>query len=37
MQTIIESELYIDYGFFGGLAAMSDLRELLDELYDCLD
>ena len=37
MQTIIESELYSDYGFFGGLAAMSELRELLDELYESLD
>jgi hypothetical protein len=37
VQTIIESELYIDYGLLSGLAAMSELRELLDELYDCLD
>ena len=33
VQTINESELYIDYGFFGGLVAMSELGELLDELY----
>ncbi len=33
MQTIIASELYIDYGLFSGLAAMSEMRELLDELY----
>ena len=37
MRTISESELYIDHGFFGGLAAMSELRELLDELYEGLD
>jgi hypothetical protein len=37
VRTISESELYIDYGFFGGLAAMSELRELLDELYESLD
>jgi hypothetical protein len=33
VQTIIATELYIDYGFFSGLAAMSEMRELLDELY----
>ncbi len=37
VQTIIDSELYIDYGLFSGLAAMSELRELLDELYESLD
>jgi hypothetical protein len=36
VQTIIASELYIDYGLFSGLAAMSDMRELLDELYEGL-
>ena len=33
MQTIIESEVYIDCGLLSGLAAMSEMRELLDELY----
>jgi hypothetical protein len=28
--------LYIDYGLFSGLAAMSEMRELLDELYEGL-
>lgn len=36
MQTIVASELYIDYGLFSGLAAKSELRELLDELYESL-
>lgn len=33
MQTIIVRELYIDYGLLSGLAAMSEIRELLDEFY----
>ncbi len=33
MRAVIDSELYIDYGLFSGLAAMSEMRELLDELY----
>lgn len=33
VQTIIAAALYIDYGLFSGLAAKSELRELLDELY----
>lgn len=33
MQTTIASELNIDYGWLSGLATMSELRELLDELY----
>ena len=36
MQTIIASELYIDYGLLSGLASKSELRELLDELYESL-
>lgn len=36
MQMVIDSELYLDSGFFSGLAAMSELRELLDELYGSL-
>ena len=36
VQTINTSELYIDYGLLSGLAAMSEMRELLDELYDSL-
>ena len=34
MQTINATELYIDYGLLSGLAAMSELRELLDEIYE---
>ena len=37
MQTIIATTLYIDYGLFSGLAAKSELRELLDELYGNVD
>ncbi len=43
MQTVIDSgfyldsELYLDSGFFSGLQAMSEMRELLDELYGRLD
>jgi hypothetical protein len=37
MQTIIASELYVDDELFSGLAAMSEMRELLDELYGNLD
>ena len=36
MQTVIDSGLYIDYGLFSGLAAKSELRELLDEFYENL-
>ncbi len=32
MQTV-DSALYIDSGLLSGLEAMSELRELLDELY----
>jgi hypothetical protein len=37
VQTIIASELYIDHGLFSGLVAMSEMRELLDDLYESLD
>ena len=39
MQTVIDSgsyidtEFYIDIGLLSGLQAMSEMRELLDELY----
>jgi hypothetical protein len=33
VQMTIDSELYIDSGLLSGLAAMSEIRELLDELY----
>lgn len=33
MQTVIDSSLYIDSGLLSGLEAMSEMRELLDELY----
>ena len=36
MQTITATELYIEYGLLSGLAAMSEMRELLDELYEGL-
>ena len=37
MQTVIDSAFYIDSGFLSGLEAMSELRELLDEIYGSLD
>jgi hypothetical protein len=36
VQLAIDSALYIDYGLLSGLAAKSELRELLDELYESL-
>jgi hypothetical protein len=36
VQTITATELYVEYGLFSGLAAMSEMRELLDELYEGL-
>jgi hypothetical protein len=33
MQTVIDSGLYIDSGLVSGLEAMSEMRELLDEIY----
>jgi hypothetical protein len=36
VQTVIDSGLYIDWGLLSGLAAKSELRELLDELYGSL-
>jgi hypothetical protein len=36
VQIAINNQLYLDSGFFSGLAAMSELRELLDELYENL-
>ncbi len=37
MQTVIDTAFYIDSGLLSGLEAMSELRELLDELYGRLD
>ncbi len=37
MQAVIDRGLFIDSGFFSGLEAMSEMRELLDELYGSLD
>jgi hypothetical protein len=34
VQMAIDSGLYIDYGLLSGLAAKSELRELLDEFYE---
>ena len=36
IQTVIDSGLYIDSGLLSGLEAMSELRELLDEIYGSL-
>jgi hypothetical protein len=36
VQTVIDIEVYLDSGLLSGLAAMSELRELLDELYESL-
>ena len=33
MRMVIDSELYLDSGLFSGLAAMSEIRELLNDLY----
>ncbi len=37
MQTVIDTAFYIDSGLLSGLEAMSELKELLDELYGRLD
>ena len=37
MQTPVESGLYLESGLLSGLEAMSEMRELLDELYGSLD
>ena len=34
MQAVIDSALYIDSGLLSGLEAMSEMRELLDEIYE---
>ncbi len=36
MRTVIDSSLYIDSGLLSGLEAMSEMRDLLDELYGSL-
>jgi hypothetical protein len=36
VQTVIDIELYLDSGLLSGLAVMSELRELLDELSESL-
>ena len=36
MRTVSDTELYVDGGLLSGLEAMSELRELLDELYASL-
>jgi hypothetical protein len=36
VQAVIDIELYLDSGLLSGLTAMSELRELLDELYEIL-
>jgi hypothetical protein len=33
VRMVIDSELYLDSGLLSGLAAMGELRELLDDLY----
>ncbi len=37
MQAVIDRGLFIDSGLLSGLEAMSEMRELLDELYGSLD
>ena len=37
MQAVMDSAFYIDSGLLSGLEAMSELRELLDEIYGSLD
>ncbi len=37
MQAVIDRGLFIDSGFFSGLEAMSEMRDLLDDLYGSLD
>ncbi len=34
MRAVIDSGLYVDGGLLSGLEAMSEMRELLDELYE---
>lgn len=36
MQIIVDRRLYIDSGLLSGLEAMSEMRELLDEIYGSL-
>lgn len=33
MRAVIDSGLYLDSGLLSGLEAMSEMRELLDEIY----
>ena len=33
MRAVIDSGLYLDSGLISGLEAMSEMRELLDEIY----
>ena len=33
MRAVIDSGLYVDGGLISGLEAMSEMRELLDDLY----
>jgi hypothetical protein len=37
MLAVMDSGLYIDSGLLSGLQAGSEMRELLDELYESLD
>ncbi len=37
MLAVMDSGLYIDSGLLSGLQAMSETREVLDELYEILD
>ena len=34
MRAVIDGGLYIDSGLISGLEAMSEMRELLDEVYE---
>lgn len=37
MQTTLDIELQAESGLLSGLVAMSEIRELLDDLYGSLD
>ena len=36
MRTVLDIESYVESGLLSGLAAKSEIRELLDELYGSL-
>jgi len=36
VRTVLDIESYVDSGLLSGLVAKSEIRELLDELYESL-